>query len=227
MTRQAPVRTSTRAVLTGDLVGSSGLTVQSLHRARQALLDALGEIGEWSPNLLGAEPEFFRGDSWQALLTHPMYVLRCVIYLRAKLRALDTQWDTRIAVGLGRVERVDKQRTSLSSGEAFNLSGHALDDLGSGHVAVAMPPALSSYASGLVPLAQICSVMIDDWSQKQAQIACLALPPKAPTQAEIADQLGISQQSVSKTLAAAKLPSLMQAMTYCERLNWTKRIDII
>lgn len=218
---------SPRAVLTGDLVRSSDLTDASLNEARFTLLQAAGEIATWQKDLIGAEPDFFRGDSWQILLTSPQLCLRSAAFLRAKLRAANPNWDTRIAIGVGEVVRVDRARTSLSTGEAFTLSGHALDGIGGATMTVAMPPEIGASASGMVPLAQICGVMIDDWSPKQAQIACLALPPNAPTQAEIAERLGITQQSVSKTIAAAKLPSLLQAIAYCEQLKWVRRPKFI
>ena len=121
---------------------------------------------------------------------------------------------------MGAVARVDKQRTSLSTGEAFNCSGRALDGLATGKIALASPNDLAGRLSGLHALAHICSGLVDDWSQTQAQISCLALVPKPPTQGEIAERLGVSQQSVSKTLAAAKLALIMQAVDYCERFAW-------
>lgn len=216
---------TTRAVLTGDLVNSTQLNPASLTRARQTLLAAAEEIEGWDKAVVGAQAEFFRGDSWQLLLMKPQFFLRGAIFLRASLRGADEDWDTRIAVGLGRVDKVDKQRTSLSSGEAFTLSGRTLDGIGAANMAVAAGPGIPG--GGLAPLTHICSVLVDDWSQKQAQAARLALSPQPPTQAEMADRLGITQQSVSKTLAAAKIPALLQAIQYCERLNWKHCTQLI
>lgn len=218
---------TTRAVLTGDLVGSSELTVASLNAARNSVADALSDVEGWREGLVGAKPEFFRGDSWQALLTDPKFFLRAMIYVRARLKASGEGWDTRVAVGLGRVERIDKKRTSLSSGEAFTLSGRALDDIGGFNMAVAMPLGIARFAEGLEPLTHICGILVDDWSQKQAKTAYLALEPSALTQAEMAERLGVSQQSVSKTLAAARIPALLNAITHCEKLNWSNRVDLI
>lgn len=217
---------TTHAVLTGDLVASSRLTAASLEGARQAFAAAAGEIEAWRPKLVGAPPDFFRGDSWQMLLTWPGFSLRAAFYLRASLKAGDPGWDTRIGIGLGEVDRIDRRRTSLSSGEAFHFSGRALDDMGEAvDIAVSGPTHGLRWAS-LQPLAHICSAVMDDWSQKQAQAARLALAPDAPTQAKMAELLGVSQQAVSKALSAAKVPSILRAAEFCEGMNW-KRVRLI
>lgn len=206
------------AVLTGDLVGSSRLSPGSLQGARQTFEAASAEIAGWAPKLVASTPDFFRGDSWQLLLTRPGFSLRAAFYLRACLKAGDPDWDTRIAIGLGEVAKIDTSRTSLSSGEAFLLSGHALDAMGTAtNITVA-----GRASDALDVLARICSGMADDWSQKQAQAACLALAPDAPTQAEMAERLGVTQQAVSKALASAKISAFLQAAQYCEALTWPR-----
>ena len=72
------------------------------------------------------------------------------------------------------------------------------------------------------PLSHLCSVLMDDWSQKQAQAARLALAPEAPTQARMAEMLGVSQQAVSKALSAAKITALLRAVDYSEALTWNR-----
>lgn len=212
---------TTHAVLTGDLVGSSRLTAASLDGARQAFATAAAEIEAWRPRLVGAAPDFFRGDSWQMLLTQPGFSLRAAFYIRASLKAGDPDWDTRIGIGLGEIDRIDKQRTSLSAGEAFLLSGRALDEMGEALDIVVRGPKNGLRWGALEPLAHICSAVMDDWSQKQAQAAKLALAPDAPSQAKMADLLGVSQQAVSKALGAAKITSILRAAEFCEAMKWT------
>lgn len=209
---------TTHAVLTGDLVGSSRLDPASLQGARQTFEAASAEIAGWAPKLVASTPDFFRGDSWQLLLTQPGFSLRAAFYIRASLKAGDPDWDTRIAIGLGEVAKIDKGRTSLSSGEAFLLSGHALDAMGAATNIIVS----GQSSAGLDVLARICSSMADDWSQKQAQAVCLALAPDAPTQAEMAERLGVTQQAVSKALASAKISAFLQAAQYCETLTWLR-----
>ncbi len=54
------------AVLTGDLVDSRNLTAEGLKSARDAVDAAFTELHSARSGDGGA-PEFFRGDSWQAL----------------------------------------------------------------------------------------------------------------------------------------------------------------
>ena len=213
---------TTRAVLTGDLVGSSRLSPASLEGARGAFATAATEIETWRTKLVGAPADFFRGDSWQMLLTQPGFALRAALYIRASLKAGAPEWDTRIAIGYGEVDRIDKQRTSLSSGEAFLLSGRALDDLGDTVDITVRGPRDGLKWDALGPLAHLCSVLMDDWSQKQAQAARLALAPDAPTQARMAELLGVSQQAVSKALSAAKITALLRAIDHSEALTWNR-----
>lgn len=108
---------TTRAVLTGDLVGSSRLTPASLEGARDAFATAATEIETWRAKLVGAPADFFRGDSWQMLLTQPGFALRAALYIRASLKAGDPEWDTRIAIGYGEVVvHPDRDRVSTIRG---------------------------------------------------------------------------------------------------------------
>src|SRR5690606_36032467 len=130
----------TYAVLTGDLVKSRRLQSGDLERARQTVLGALDGM-PWAG--VEGKAEFFRGDSWQALLSRPEQSLRAAIYVRAALRALDlpeARADSRVAIGIGPVARIERGRISLSTGEAFQRSGKALDDLGAtARLAIALP----------------------------------------------------------------------------------------
>jgi len=207
-----------RSVLTGDLIRSTHLSDAGLNDARQTALSAATQLSTWEKGLLGAQPEFFRGDSWQVLLMRPGFFLRAAILMRAKLRSANDAWDTRIAVGIGEVSRIDRNRTSLSSGEAFLLSGQALDRMGvNTRLVVATPNGLWRT---LDPLAQMCSAIMDDWTSKQAEIASLALAPAPSMQSEIAERLGISQQAVSKALSAAKVGAVLRACSVVEGLSW-------
>lgn len=206
------------AVLTGDLIGSSGLPDTSLQDARAKVIAATEELSKWSIGLLGSKPEFFRGDSWQVLLMDPGYFLRAAVFIRACLRAADENWDTRISVGIGGVTRVDKTRTSLSSGEAFLLSGHALDRMVSGAKIVVTTP--EGAWPTLNSIALFSSELVDEWTSKQARVVSLALAPKPPLQSELAERLGITQQAVSKALTAAKLNAILSACNAVEKQNW-------
>src|SRR6202012_891309 len=93
------------AVLTGDLVKSSKLTPVELDGVREAIFEAADQIGAWQAGVIVGAPEFYRADAWQLLLSDPSKFLRVALYLRAALRR-QKRWDTRIAIGLGGVDRI-------------------------------------------------------------------------------------------------------------------------
>ena len=66
----------------------------------RALAEAAREMSDWEG---GRDARFsrFRGDGWQCLAPAPPLALRAALFLRAHLRALDRDVDTRISVGIG------------------------------------------------------------------------------------------------------------------------------
>lgn len=208
------------AVLTGDLVRSTRLTADQLEGARAAVLRAVREIDGWAPGLVSAPAEFFRGDSWQCVLGDPRLFLRAAIYLRARLRQADKDWDTRIGIGIGFAEKIDTERTSLSSGAAFVLSGAQLDGIdGLAGFSVGLPDNLSRLG-WIDAMAALCSALVDRWSQRQAEIICHMLVPKAPSQVEIALELEVTKQAVNKALIAGDYAALLSALQWVEQIDW-------
>jgi hypothetical protein len=118
----------TYAVLTGDIIGSSKLGPEGLDAAMSLLRRLAEEFEETHPESVVGQPEVFRGDSWQLALQRPALALTAGVFIRAGFKAGD--FDTRIGIGLGAVERLNTERISQSVGPAFVRSGQALDQLG-------------------------------------------------------------------------------------------------
>lgn len=207
------------AVLTGDLVNSTGMTPERLESVRQGLLDAVGEVRAWEKRLVRSKPEFFRGDAWQVLLTDPGRALRAAVFLRAALRSRH-EADTRVAIGIAGVDRISTGRVSLSSGEAFRRSGSALDemsplthmhiDAGSGDPLSPLLPAIGG----------LCDALVGQWTTRQAELVHLAADPSDPTHEDIAGSLGIARQSVSRNLGGAGWTALRAAIGRFEEIDW-------
>jgi hypothetical protein len=212
------------AVLTGDLVKSTKLSAEELERVRATTKTAATNVRGWRPGLMEHDLEFFRGDSWQLLLMDPAMALRAAIYLRSVLRsAVDV--DTRIAIGLGSVEAIDSSRISLSTGEAFTLSGRALDQLpASKRMTISLPARASQLGPWMPVVAELCDGLIAEWQRRQAEIVSLALSPDAPSQEDIAKQLKhpLTQQAVAKSLQGARLPVVMRAISQFEATPWVE-----
>lgn len=209
------------AVLTGDLVGSSRLSHSDLDHLRYRLDRAAGLLHDWQPGLVVGHPQFFRGDAWQMAITDPKLFLRVSIFLRAALIAEEPYGDTRIAVGLGSVDHLEQGRISQSVGEAFTLSGHALDEMGRRRdIDLSVSPEWADQISWLSPMLSLCSVVIGRWTPKQAQMAMVLLQPEAPNQSRIAEMHGRTQQGISKIVVTAGLPAILSAIEFVEKGPW-------
>ena len=211
------------AVLTGDLVGSSDLTANELDTLRQSLTGAVAKIRGWRDGLVVGDVEFYRGDAWQLLITDPKLFFRVALYLRTTLRQ-HRFWDTRMAVGLGQIEKIDDRQISLSIGEGFTLSGHKLDQMGSAPgFRFDAPDWLKPKTGWVGPMLDLCDQVIGRLKPRQAATVCAALAPSAPTQREIARDLGISQQGVSSALASAGWFAIEHTLRFAEAFDWQGR----
>lgn len=118
---------TTYAILTGDLVRSSELDPEGLDRAMEVLREAAVSLNDATESVVG-RPDFFRGDGWQLCLSSPDHAIAAAAFVRVAFIA--SGMDSRIGIGVGRVERLNAKRVSQSIGSAFTLSGRALDELG-------------------------------------------------------------------------------------------------
>ncbi len=210
------------AVLTGDLINSSKLTSAELAKVREALSRAVDDFQFAWPDVVIGELDFFRGDSWQLLMGAPANALRLALLIRTSLRA-QVEADTRISIGIGRVDNIEHGKISLSTGEAFTLSGRALDDMGNYFQLTA---AVSDGAGPIVdwvPLTfQLCGAIMRTWTRRQSEIVGTALMMKNPEHEEIANALTppVAKQTVTKSLLASNWRALVSALKAFERADW-------
>lgn len=212
------------AALTGDIVGSRKLSPARLQRVRALIGAVAADFGRRQPRALCGAPQVFRGDAWQLLLREPRWALRVALLIRAGLLAAD-EVGTRVAIGVGTVEAVDRRHVSLSTGEAFTLSGHALDRItGYFDLTGALPERAAPLTEWFPAMLHVCSGLTRSWTRRQAQIVGLALRPDDPTHETIAGALRpkISKQSVTESLAAARWRPLLEAVRVCEATDWDR-----
>jgi hypothetical protein len=215
------------AVLTGDLVQSSRLSSGQLDQVRHIFDQTCEELMHFQPGLLPAKIDFFRGDAWQLLLTNPLWALRAAIFLRASL-LMNNLADTRVVIGLGTTENINTKRISLSTGQAFTLSGRELDKLTQYfRMSIAIPQNVKILASWLALIGQLCDILISHWTRRQAHVIRLALAPDNPTHAAIADRLSpsVSKQAVTSSLAGADWHGLRTAIRQFEKTDWEKLLS--
>lgn len=212
------------AVLTGDLVGSTGLTDAQIRTAFSMLEnEVVAVLKTWAGQTL--QPVFARsrGDGWQMRLGQPAFALRCALFVRAALKSQDEDAassnpqsvgtsgvHTRIAIATGFGDPETPENLNEATGPVFVASGRALDAMPKG--------ATLAHASGgpLAAATRLADHISADWTQPQAAAMQHALAPDAPTRAEIGVALGKSRQAVDQALAAAGYKALSDALRLIE-----------
>ncbi|WP_404308762.1 SatD family protein [Neorhodopirellula lusitana] len=218
-------RQSVYAVLTGDLVDSTGLDTTSREEARKLVLSSVAKLDDWSKkNVVRGKPEIFRGDQWQALLSQPKFALRAAIYVRAKLIA--TGCDTRVSIAIGAVDRISRTSISRSDGDAFVRSGHGLDEMKTdSELAISLPDSMHDSGRWLSAIAELSGAILSGWKKGQAEVVSLAIDPQNFNQSEIGKRLKTTQQLVSKALKATRWDALEVAIKSFEGFDW-ESIDL-
>jgi len=197
------------AVLTGDIVSS-----QSLDSAHQ-WSKRLKQVIEKRSGLTKAPRwDVFRGDGFQVELEDPSSAIRMAILIRAGLKSIQPDdVDARIGIGIGRKGYTGKS-VNESNGEAYLFSGAVLDSLKnqSHRLEINTPwPAIDKLNIAL----RLASVIIDDWTSAEAEIAFLKLSENK-TQEELAKKLEISQPAVHKRMSKAHYQELQDLILFFE-----------
>lgn len=202
------------AVLTGDLVNSTGLGPEKVERAFVALEDCAEMQAEW----MGGQSLHFtrhRGDGWQVALAEPKYALRSALCFRAALRAEGEEFDSYIGIAEGDIKGVIGPDLNETHGDVFSNSGHTLDML-------ALLSITERMAYAKVPTLHAVTLLVDNISQKWTPPQASALMPfltslEEPSYTDVAKALGKSRQSVTKSLESAGLPVLRMTLESLEK----------
>lgn len=195
-------------VLSGDIVKSS-----RRETSKQTIMDHLNLALEASRSYLGKRgcflyfSDIYRGDAFQCALTEPEYSLWTSVFIRTeliKLRAEGVRADVRLGLGLGAVSSWNEKTISSSDGEAFRLSGKALDSLKARKDKYRRLRILSPWsdeAALLSVLAAFLDALIQRWTPEQAEAISLFL--RDTNQGEASKILEIRQPSVQRRLQTA------------------------
>jgi hypothetical protein len=186
------------AVITGDIVNSTLLPSKSnmdLHKKLRGIF--------------AKHPfEFFRGDSFQAYMDDPGKALKMAMQCRVSAIALSnpaSQFDVRLGIGIGAVDP-PVEPLNIAKGEAFVLSGRALDEIA--HTRVRMKIAAGDAMAGeaLAVIAQYADDIFSTMSVKQAAVIHFLLDGRP--QLWIAEKLNKSKSTVHQLVVAAKWEKL-------------------
>ncbi len=207
-------------VATGDIIHSSMLSLRARERLLQVMRQGSQRVQELFPGSVPLDVDIFRGDSWQMLVTSIDLLLHVPLFYRCFIKAgmEEERVDTRVSIALGRVEMVPDLRVSQGDGEAYRLSGQALDTMSRKHHMVfsfpkRMESDLTLSARALIFLADS---LVSRWTARQACAVAWAIAGKG--QEEIAGKLWpggpISQQAVAQHLSRAGWHGLSRALEF-------------
>lgn len=214
-------------VLTGDLVRSTRLPVEDLERMRAALPEILLTFERQFPGSVRGQAEFFRGDSWQVLMQRPERSLRMAMVITAWWKSRFGT-DTRLAIGLGAVTHVVEDKISLSAGEAFVLSGRALDGMtGFFNVTGVLPGHVGALTDWLPLTLHLCGQFARGWTRRQAEIVTSMLLDPDGNVETTANALtpSISRQAAYKSLQAANWRAVADTIKVFEATDWDAVIN--
>ncbi|MDF3128233.1 hypothetical protein P0Y35_03390 [Kiritimatiellaeota bacterium B1221] len=206
------------AVLTGDIVQSGKLEKGKLAEIQAFLKSAHSQLQELSENAVVGSLGITRGDGWQLALSRPDRALRSALFLRASLKA-EFSVDTRVCIGVGRVERLVVSNIVESTGTAFELSGRGLDCLPE---ELYMELQTDPLDKGLQRMVRLMDCVVQGWSSTDSRAVAGYLLGK--TQEEIAAEgplnpktgKPVSRQSISKALFRAHWDTVTECVTYVE-----------
>jgi hypothetical protein len=205
------------AVLTGDVVGSSKFPARDRKKLIPALKNASRSVRKAFGDVVPRDIDIFRGDSWQMIVTDPPKAIRVGLYMRA---AFKTEWesgknDTRIAIGIGKIDFIPAGSISEGDGEAFRRSGTALERMKKNtRMQLALHDKTAEETANVI--LHLVDTIAMRWTNKQAHAVMGAL--EGLTQDEIAKRWkqSTSQQNVAKHLSGSGWNGIENALLYIE-----------
>ncbi len=211
-------RKSLYAIATGDVISSSRLSAgrrRALHETMTATSRALRQAFRGA---IPIEVDIFRGDSWQMLVSSPALALRAALFYRAGVRSRmgSHRVDMRIAIAIGTLDFIPGKRLSEGDGEAFQLSGKALDSMGK-NASMAFRFQDRPEEKVLDVVVKLVDALAARWSDKQALAVTGALQGwKQDKIAKTCWSEPISQQAVAQHLSRAAWSSVETGLVYFE-----------
>lgn len=194
------------AVITGDLVKSSKLPAHQYEQTIQALEQILSNLSGHASNF-----SMYRGDAFQLLLPCATTALKAALLIRLTLIAIGS--DCRLSIGIGEVDN-QRSQVSLSTGEAFMLSGRGLEPLKEQHWALHLPIATAVEWQLLL---RFSDVLLQQMTARQAQVMYGYFANGQISHQQLAEILQSSRANVTQLLNQANYTLFLDLLSQFER----------
>lgn len=203
------------AVITGDIVRSSKLPLVRRKKLVSNIGVASDRLRKFFGDIVPLPVDIFRGDSWQMLISDHASVVTAAVFFRATLKDLwkSGSIDTRIAIGVGKVDFIPGNRVSEGDGEAFRLAAEALESMNK-HVRMQCMCSDKELEKNINVIVHLLDAIVMRWTDKQALAVSGAM--RGFKQEEITRlwDPSITQQNVAKHLSKAKWYQVKSALDY-------------
>lgn len=197
-----------KAVITGDIINSTLLNEDENNQLIKGLEKIISELGK-TDELQG---EIFRGDSIQCLLQKPKNALKTALLIKTYVKGMISSktkkydlistvnktnrnpvYDIRLAIGIGEVQS-EKEKLSVSQGEAFNLSGRLLDEMKNKQTIAIKTN--DKYNNEFETSFKLLDFILSNTTQNQCEVIYYKLSGK--TEQEISEIIGIQQSAINQ-----------------------------
>lgn len=196
-----------QAVLTGDIVNSTKLTSVK----EKALVKLLEQV------LKPYKYEFYRGDSFQALIKEAGDSLRIALLCRTAAISIteNNKTDVKISIGIGDVD--DRIKTLGSAkGEAFIISGRAFDELEKTSSRLVISTANTMANLSLQVVADYVNSIYSKMTPKQARVIFELL--KGGLQQDVVKRLKKSKSTISQHANSGRWAEIEKILNQYELL---------
>lgn len=189
------------AVLTGDIVRSTDLSDLLYDDLLYTLHNQLTLVSNYHT---ANRFEVTRGDSFQVIIYDPENAAKYALLIRTSLKSRNIDYDCRISIGIGRNPAI-RHSIGNSTGEAFTLSGRALDSMSPKTLTISTLN--EHFNEHFALLTRYLDQQVSEMTERQCGIAYILLKNNfSVTQGDIAERLGASRVSINRSMKVASLP---------------------
>lgn len=198
------------AIITGDIINSRKIVNQEIWI--NPLKKILSEYGSTPKDW-----EIFRGDYFQIEIKNPQETLKVALRIKACIKSIDNSegkkrtspLDIRMAIGLG-IKEYDADKISESNGTAFINSGEKFEKLKKEKTTMAIQSPFPKLDKEINLYLKLALIQMDNWSINSGELMGIVLENPLKNQSEIAEMIGIEQNSTSDRYKRANAEEIME-----------------